>query len=176
MTVELRALARTDALTGLANRRAFNEAIELEFRRCRRFATSAAVLMMDIDHFKKINDTHGHDAGDAALVELGRVLTQATRAFDVTARLGGEEFVMLVPGTDIPGAIALAERLRLMVAGMELHSAKGAFCMSASIGVTAFARGDCDWAEVLARADRALYQAKSLGRNRVVATRVEDTA
>ncbi|MDR3440582.1 sensor domain-containing diguanylate cyclase [Telmatospirillum sp.] len=168
-TRELKTLARTDPLTGLANRRVFAEAAEAEFERCKRFDTTAALLMIDIDHFKAVNDARGHEAGDKALVALANLLTATVRTTDVPARYGGEEFVVLLTGTTLAGAADLAERIRERTARITAPSPSGAFGLTISIGATVFTPGDKDWTEALRRADQALYQAKSTGRNKVTA-------
>jgi diguanylate cyclase (GGDEF)-like protein/PAS domain S-box-containing protein len=167
LTRDLQEQARTDPLTGLPNRRAFTEAIEVEFGRSRRFGTAATVLVIDIDHFKLVNDTHGHDAGDRALVSLAAVLKTKIRASDLAARFGGEEFVMLLPGTGLYGALTLAERIRAATADLVVESATGAFGFSVSLGVAPFENTDSEWQQALTRADRGLYHAKATGRNRV---------
>jgi diguanylate cyclase (GGDEF)-like protein/PAS domain S-box-containing protein len=167
LNCELQELARTDSLTGLANRRAFDEALKAEFLRSRRFLTPAALLMIDIDHFKTINDAYGHDMGDRALVALAATLKTTARATDLPARIGGEEFVLLLAGTTLAGGIELAERLRRAIACIDVAAATESFGFTASIGVTSFQAGDQGWSEAVARADQAMYRAKALGRNRV---------
>ncbi len=168
LTGRLQAMARTDPLTELANRRAFIEAAEIEFLRCKRFKSAASVLLIDIDHFKKVNDTYGHEIGDRGLVALASTLKGIARATDMPARFGGEEFVMLLSGTDGPGAVELAERIRGEVAALSIPSGRDHFGMTVSIGVASFEAADDAWSEALARADAAMYRAKALGRNRVV--------
>lgn len=169
LTRELRQLARTDPLTGIANRRVFAEAAEGEFQRSRRFGTGAALLMIDIDHFKRVNDTYGHQAGDEALIAFAQTLSLAARATDLPARFGGEEFVLLLPGTDLSGSVETAERLRESAASIRIPSAAGAFSFTISIGASSFAEDDDGWNAAQRRADSALYRAKESGRNRVVA-------
>lgn len=167
---EFQELARTDALTGLANRRSFDEALKAEFLRSRRFLTPAALLMIDIDHFKPINDAHGHAVGDRALVALAATLKTTSRVTDLAARFGGEEFVVLLTGTTLSGGLETAERLRLAIAQINVAAASESFGFTASIGVTTFRPDDGDWSEAVARADHAMYRAKALGRNRVEST------
>ena len=167
LTNELLELSRTDFLTGLANRRAFIEALDHEFHRSRRFGSPAALLLMDIDHFKLINDTHGHETGDHALVSLANTLKTMARITDMPARFGGEEFVFLLPGSDPSGAMEMAERIRMAVAEIVVRSPSGDFGFTVSIGVTAFDNEDKDSSVSLTRADGAMYQAKVLGRNKV---------
>ena len=169
LTEELQQLARTDPLTGLANRRAFISAIENEFRRSKRFASPAAVLMIDVDHFKQVNDIHGHESGDRALVSLGKILTTMARATDLPARFGGEEFVVLLTGTDLPGGVEMAERIRAAISETRVASPAGDIRFTVSVGVTTLADSDASWSDTIRRADQALYRAKASGRNAVVA-------
>lgn len=169
LTKELQLLARTDPLTKLSNRRVFVEAAQAEFQRCKRFDTAASILMIDIDHFKRVNDRYGHQAGDDALVAMASVLMETQRGTDLPARFGGEEFVVLLPGTDLAGANLTAERIRTATALLEIPSPAGNFGFTVSIGVTTLApEHDDDWNDGLHRADRGLYQAKADGRNMVV--------
>ena len=166
---ELKEMAQTDPLTGLANRRAFIEAMDAEFHRRRRFGSAASLLMIDIDHFKKINDTHGHEAGDRALVLLAETLKSMARATDMPSRFGGEEFVFLLVGAEISGAVETAERIREAVSQIVATSLLGDFGFTVSIGVSSFMDIDKSWSDTLQRADNAMYQAKEFGRNRIVA-------
>jgi len=161
--------SRTDPLTGLANRRTLAEIADQEFKRSKRFGTPTALLMIDIDHFKKINDTYGHDAGDTALVALGASLKMQARANDLPTRLGGEEFVFLLGGTELEGALLKAERIRSAAEHIVSSSPAGDFTFTISIGVSEFKETDEEWADALTRADAAMYEAKHSGRNRVVA-------
>jgi diguanylate cyclase (GGDEF)-like protein len=166
---ELRELATTDALTGVCNRRQFMRRMNDELARIQRLESSlATVLMLDIDHFKNINDHYGHPAGDAALSQLGTILRSTARRIDVVGRLGGEEFAVLLVGTDIGEAMVFAERLRLTVAETPVVHECHELFMTLSIGVGMLANTDHDADSVLARADKALYEAKAQGRNRVV--------
>ena len=169
LSEEMRELSRTDFLTGLANRRALVDAVNAEIMRGKRFGSIAAVLMIDIDHFKGVNDTRGHDAGDRALVSLANVLKAMARATDLPARFGGEEFVFLLPGTDIAGAMEMAARIRREVHRLRVESPTGSFGFTVSIGATALIARDEDWNGLINRADKAMYEAKSLGRDRAVA-------
>ncbi|HXP96921.1 MAG TPA: diguanylate cyclase [Telmatospirillum sp.] len=170
---KLREMARTDPLTGLANRRASVEAIEAEHLRTNRFDSDAALLMIDIDHFKQINDGHGHEAGDQALVALATTLKTVVRATDLAGRFGGEEFVVLLVGSDLSGAVEMAERIRVAVAQIVVTSPSGDFGFTVSIGVAKIMNGDKNWSEALSRADKAMYEAKGSGRNQVVAVSIE---
>jgi diguanylate cyclase (GGDEF)-like protein/PAS domain S-box-containing protein len=168
LTEELRDLARTDVLTGLANRRAFVEAAEAEFERGKRYGSNGAVLMIDIDHFKMINDRNGHEAGDKVLMSLAKLLKASARTPDLPARLGGEEFVYLLISTPLAGALVTAERIRKAVDEMVVSYAAGELRLTVSIGAASFAAGDEGWEDALRRADLAMYQAKQGGRNRVI--------
>ena len=169
LELELRRLATTDPLTDLANRRHFLAQVELELELLQRYAKPAALLMIDLDHFKRVNDTYGHAAGDTVLRHFATVARQILRKVDLLGRLGGEEFAALLPGTDPEGAQLLAERLRQTIASSPAHTAAGLVGVTISIGVTLFALTDSAADTVLARADRALYRAKDQGRNRVEA-------
>ena len=169
MNAELLQLATTDFLTGLPNRRHFMTALSSEHARLQReLASVATVLMLDIDHFKRINDEHGHAVGDVVLRHLGALICQALRKVDVPGRVGGEEFAILLPGTDMASAAVFAERLRARVADSSLSIDGGVLlCVTVSIGMAAMSGTDAGCDAVLARADEALYRAKRAGRNRV---------
>ena len=162
---EFQHLAMRDSLTGAVLRRVLVEACEQELARCRRHGRSMALLMMDIDHFKAVNDTHGHQAGDRVLVDFVGRVSALLRRPDLLARFGGEEFVLLLPETSLEEAVAVAERILEVVAAPR----EGLPRITVSIGV-ATNRPDEDRVDaLLARADRALYKAKLEGRNRVEA-------
>jgi diguanylate cyclase (GGDEF)-like protein len=164
---ELKRLATTDQLTGLSNRAHFMDIAEAELRRADRFNRDLAVLMLDIDFFKRINDRHGHAAGDEALRLFSRVLTKETREVDLLGRIGGEEFAIVLPETDFEAALLMAERVRAAVEQASFvfhHSAP--ISVTVSIGVSLLQAGD-SLDSLLVRADNALYQAKHAGRNRV---------
>jgi diguanylate cyclase (GGDEF)-like protein len=162
---ELRRLARTDPLTGALNRLALDE----EGQRLFDQGDALAAVMLDADHFKTINDRFGHAVGDRVLAALARGIAGLLRPGDVLGRAGGEEFLLLLPRSDLAGAVALAEALRVHVAGMALELDGQAQPISVSIGVAVRTAGDRDVACLVKRADRALYEAKRAGRNRVVA-------
>jgi len=166
---QLQQLARRDALTGLLNRRAMHAALDQHARRHRRAADTFSVLMIDVDHFKDVNDRHGHEAGDRALMHISRLMAQALRAQDRLARFGGEEFVVLLPASNLARALAEAESLRLQVRGQPLQLGELSVPLSVSIGVAEWAGAGEDLSRLLARADDALYRAKRLGRDRVEA-------
>jgi diguanylate cyclase (GGDEF)-like protein len=160
-------LANTDALTGVFTRRHFFERAQAEFQRAQRYRHNLAVVVFDVDYFKKLNDTYGHHAGDHALQALAEVSRQQLRASDVLARLGGEEFAVLLPETSLANAAQLAERLRLALAHLKVNSGPHQLQLTASFGVSAWHTTDAGVEVVLHRADRELYYAKQTGRNRV---------
>jgi len=171
-TEEQASEARIDSLTGLANRRALEEILAAEISRAHRFAHQLAVVLLALDRFKEINDSFGHAAGDVMLRAVSRLLTSLARQGDTVARWGGEEFVVVLPETDLAGAQRFAERLRRTI---EAHSV-GDMKTSASCGVATMVPED-SVEELLGAADQALYQAKSNGRNRTeVAVRPERPA
>ncbi len=158
---------RHDDLTGLANRRALDRALLREWRRLQRTGTGFTVLAMDLDHFKEVNDRFGHPAGDQMLVQVAGRLKRAAREVDLIARVGGEEFIVLVHGSSADGAVIAAERLRVAVAAAPYALKDGLAPITISIGVALARQEDPDLADVLERADQALYRAKREGRNRV---------
>lgn len=163
-------LATTDPLTGLLNRRALVERLTTEMERALRYDTSVALLLVDLDHFKRVNDTHGHLAGDGVLRGVAELLTEEARSSDLVARYGGEEFLVVLPETDDAGAAVLAERMRERVAGHTFRAWEDGHTLrlTASIGVATFPAARIESVEDLfARADAALYRAKAEGRDRV---------
>jgi diguanylate cyclase (GGDEF)-like protein/PAS domain S-box-containing protein len=164
---EVARLATTDSLTGVANRRRFLEQLGAELDRVKRFGDPASLLMLDVDHFKRVNDTYGHAAGDTVLQHLAELSRLRLRRIDLFGRLGGEEFAILLPGTDRAGAELLAERFRHEVAETPAQTGKGPIAVTVSIGIAELAAVDPGQDAVLARADAALYRAKEAGRNRV---------
>jgi diguanylate cyclase (GGDEF)-like protein len=164
---DLRRLARRDGLTGLLNRRAMHELLDRHAGQRRRAADRFSVLMIDVDHFKAVNDRHGHATGDRALAHIARLMTQLLRGEDRLGRLGGEEFAVLLPASDLTRALAEAERLRLGVAAAPLLDDALSLALTVSIGVAEWAGPSEDPLRLLARADAALYRAKRDGRNRV---------
>jgi diguanylate cyclase (GGDEF)-like protein len=166
--VKLRQLADTDWLTGLMNRRAFLAVADDTLQFCRRYKRDMATLMIDIDHFKKINDTHGHAAGDDAIKQIAEIISQSIRTTDKAARFGGEEFIVLLREIDQSTALLLAERIRRSIE--ESVIGRGAVTISAtvSVGLALFAESDRDVQDMIERADQGLYTAKKTGRNRTI--------
>lgn len=161
--------ARTDVLTGLYNRREFDERLDAEFRRAQRYSKPFAFLFLDIDNFKQVNDTYGHDAGDAVLKALAEVLIKQFRDVDILARYGGEEFVVMLPEIDGGTAKGVAERVRRAVAATPFRLPdSGEIAVTVSIGVSCYPACASTPEGVVSRADQALYIAKQAGRNRVV--------
>ena len=158
-------LSLTDALTGVGNRRMLDEALAREVERARRQGQALSLLILDIDHFKRVNDTWGHETGDRVLRETGSSLLQMLRATDIATRMGGEEFVVLLPATALAEAVVCAERFR---AALATHDFALAAPVTSSFGVAALQPQE-NGSALLARADGALYLAKQQGRNRVVA-------
>jgi two-component system, cell cycle response regulator len=170
---ESRRLATVDALTGLHNRRAFIEHARREVGRSQRHCDPLSMLLLDVDHFKSVNDTHGHAAGDRVLAAVGRMLSETNRRHDVSARWGGEEFVLLLSSTDAEGAAIVAERVRAAVEGLSIKTDAGELVrITASIGASTLLPTETLDA-LVDRADRAMYAAKTAGRNRV---RIADAA
>ncbi|CAA6604376.1 putative Diguanylate cyclase (GGDEF) domain-containing protein [Rhodospirillaceae bacterium LM-1] len=160
--------ARTDPLTGCWNRRFLMDAALREAARKRRTGATLSVMMLDIDHFKKINDSYGHAVGDDALLVLVNAILPSIRASDLLGRLGGEEFAILLPETALDQACQVAEKLRENIAAAQINGGETVFSMTVSIGVADMLPEEDDFLLVLERADKALYAAKKNGRNRVV--------
>lgn len=163
-------MAMTDALTGLANRRAMETVLQRDLSRAERDQTELSILTVDVDHFKRVNDTYGHAVGDVVLVHIANALREGLRAGDISARAGGEEFVVILPSTPLSGALIAAERLRARIEAARIVVEGTTIAITASIGAASIrgpgcaARAD----DLLRRSDDALYQAKRAGRNRVV--------
>ena len=174
LVCELRRLGSVDPLTGLANRRAFFEALERERRRAQRDQIPLSLVVIDVDHFKVVNDSWGHAAGDAALTGVAQVLTRSCRATDVVARIGGEEFALILPSTTTEGAQGVAEKLRASIAalrvpvpGSHVLSVTASFGLATAHGVLLDTQASA--ISLLDLADGALYRAKRAGRDRVEA-------
>jgi diguanylate cyclase (GGDEF)-like protein len=172
--LELERLANQDGLTGLPNRRSFFARLEIEFHRSRRFGNSLALLMLDIDHFKNFNDSYGHQVGDEALRAVGAALAGGIRSYDCAGRYGGEEFICFLPETVPADALVVAERLRQRVSAARVavvgsDGVADDVGMTVSIGIATWPDCPAERADdLVAAADRALYQAKAEGRNRSV--------
>lgn len=165
----LRTQSIRDPLTGLYNRRYLEESLTRELARCDRVNKPLAVLMVDLDHFKRFNDTHGHDGGDALLTHAGRLLQAHCRAEDIACRFGGEEFTVILPEVDAERAGQRAEQIRSAIEALTVHHLRERLSsVTASIGVATFPDSSREAGELLRRADAALYDAKKQGRNRVV--------
>jgi diguanylate cyclase (GGDEF)-like protein len=163
--------AVTDELTGLFNHRRFQEVIDQEVGRSRRFGHDLGLIMLDIDHFKAVNDTYGHQQGDLVLREVARVLRESSREIDEPARYGGEELAVALPQTDLEGAYQFAERVRTALEALRiprLDGANGDLRVTASFGAAAIPGAGEDTGSLIAAADAALYEAKRAGRNRTV--------
>lgn len=165
---EVSRLAATDALTGVLNRHRFFELAESEWETSRRLGRPLAAMMLDIDDFKRVNDTYGHAMGDAVLVGVAERCQTALREGDILGRYGGEEFAVVLPATDLEAARSVAERLRVVIGGEPLRFSSGAIAVTVSVGVVADREPDTGLASLLNRADEALYAAKGSGRNCVV--------
>ncbi len=164
---EVRRLAYTDELTGISNRRQLFQLGEREFARTQRYGRSLVALMLDLDRFKRINDAHGHAVGDQMLHAVAQYCLANIRAIDIVGRYGGEEFAILLPDTDLLGAVEVAERLRESIAIATIPTTHGDMRMTVSIGIACIGTQTRDLPSLLDQADRALYAAKQAGRNRV---------
>jgi diguanylate cyclase (GGDEF)-like protein len=178
MVRRLEELATMDGLTGLLNKRAMLEVAEQKLIAARRFGRQLSVLVTDIDHFKKVNDTYGHDVGDVIIKGLGEILRRAKRTTDSVARFGGEEFVIICEETDARGAMLLAERVREELERTTFHATTSkdgrsrdaaTLSVTCSIGVATFPSAGATWEELFKAADGALYVSKRTGRNRSTA-------
>jgi two-component system cell cycle response regulator len=164
----LKQLSNTDPLTKLHNRRHLTEVLGKEIQRAERQKAFLTFIILDIDHFKRVNDTYGHQNGDVVLVALAEAIQSGLRAYDLAARYGGEEFVLVLPGTSLAGGVTVAERLRGAVQGLTFAPPLESLAVTASLGVATFPSSLVDSIDSLIRqADEALYRAKQNGRNRV---------
>ena len=160
--------ARTDPLTGLPNRRAFFEVGSYAFQNAKRNKEHLSLLMLDIDKFKSINDTYGHATGDVVLKQLAEMLINLLRTADLCARIGGEEFAILMGGTDLIGAVAVAEKIRLHIKSINVTAETASINFTTSFGVADISSDHFQLEALLRDADIALYEAKGQGRDRVV--------
>jgi diguanylate cyclase (GGDEF)-like protein len=163
----LQHLAHTDLLTALPNRRYALSRLEQERIASQRFNRPLSVLMLDLDYFKTINDTLGHDVGDQVLSHVAQVIRESIRANDVACRLGGEEFIVIAPNTDIPAALLLAERICKAIQARQLKSVALPRTVTVSIGVSSSTNCKTDWRDLVKMADQAVYKVKEKGRNGV---------
>jgi diguanylate cyclase (GGDEF)-like protein len=169
MVHKLETMATTDGLTGLLNKRAMLDAATQKIAASARFDRKLSVLITDIDFFKRVNDTYGHDVGDLVIRGLGEILKRQKRATDVVARFGGEEFVVLCEQTDEKGAMLLAERIREELKKTVFHTPNGTLSVTCSLGVSTFPEAGKDWDALFKAADEALYVSKRSGRDRCTA-------
>ncbi|MBU1248184.1 MAG: diguanylate cyclase [Proteobacteria bacterium] len=160
-------LASTDCLTGIPNRRRFLENLDREFKRAMRYGHTLSFLMLDLDHFKLVNDRYGHDIGDLVLMGATKACENILREVDEIGRIGGEEFAVLLPDTRLPDALQVAERLRHEIASVAVPTIHGDVSITVSIGVAESTMDATDARDLMRRADKALYRAKKEGRNRV---------
>jgi two-component system cell cycle response regulator len=168
---ETRRLSLTDGLTGLWNRRQFDLRAGQELERATRFGERFGIVLLDLDGFKEVNDHHGHAVGDAVLVEVARRLMGSTREVDLVARFGGEEFVLVLPQTELDGAVRVADKVRSELCATPVPTEAGPITVSVSAGVACHPEHGANTAELLAAADEALYRAKEAGKNQVVPAR-----
>jgi diguanylate cyclase (GGDEF)-like protein len=165
---QLTDLVHTDNLTGLYNQRFLAGALENEIERTHRTGRPTALLILDLDHFKQVNDTYGHDAGNRVLVETARIVKAHIRRIDMACRFGGEEFVVILPNTDLREAVRVAERIRSGIEAAQVEIENGCISVTASLGVDVFREEQNDSVQAfISRADSWLYQSKRQGRNRV---------
>ena len=166
---QLSKLAATDALTGLANPRAFQDALRRDLSRAERDGQPLSVVLLDADHFKRVNDTFGHPVGDEVLKVIAGLMQQGIRTGDLAARYGGEEFILILPNATTEGAVIVAERLRRAIEAAEMRGPSGVFKITASFGIAVAQGAGCAalGPALIERADRALYAAKNAGRNRI---------
>jgi diguanylate cyclase (GGDEF)-like protein len=165
---KLKHIAITDELTGLKNRRYIMEQLDKEYQRAVRTGGTLSLVLLDIDHFKRINDTYGHAIGDAVLKEVSQAMQSSLRTYDLLGRVGGEEFLIASPGSTLDKAAELAERVRVTIKGREVMNMADPITVTVSAGITSLSEQDATTEALLARADNALYLAKQQGRDRIV--------
>lgn len=164
---DLALVSRIDGLTQVFNRKHWEECLSNEFSRARRYGHGLALIMLDLDHFKHLNDSFGHQCGDLVLIETARVIKSALRVCDLFGRYGGEEFAIILPETDLVGAIDVAERIRKFIETNTIEFQQQSFNVTASIGVAVLEGGDERYEDLIGRSDASLYKAKANGRNNV---------
>ena len=164
--VKVEKYANTDPLTGILNRRSLFEIANQEFSRVQRYGPPFSIFLIDLDHFKNVNDNYGHQIGDIALCTVVKDIQNTIRNVDFLGRYGGEEFMLILPETDGEQALILAERIRKLVASSIIETEKGNLKLTLSIGITSYDPKDRSLEDMISRADRGVYQAKKLGRNR----------
>ena len=170
----LRRQVNTDPLTGLFNVRYFREALDAELERTRRTGLPTSLMMVDLDHFKRVNDTHGHENGNRVLLHVAELLRNQTRKLDICCRYGGEEFIIILPSTELMLANQVAERCRSLLEELPVELDEGQLQITASIGVAVCSdAGQLVASQLIEHADQCLYQAKHQGRNQVVSHREE---
>lgn len=167
MSDQFKHLSRTDRLTGLNNRGYWEEELKREYARHRRYGSSASLVIFDIDHFKKVNDTYGHQAGDTVIQSLAKIVSEQIRDTDIAGRYGGEEFVVLLPDVDAAGGRVFAERLRGVVERLQISHEGQVIPFTISLGVADLSEPCHDHQQLIERADQALYGSKRNGRNQV---------
>ena len=167
MSDQFKHLSRTDRLTGLNNRGYWEEELKREYARHRRYGSSASLVIFDIDHFKKVNDTYGHQAGDTVIQSLAKIVSEQIRDTDIAGRYGGEEFVVLLPDVDAAGGRVFAERLRGVVERLQISHEGQVMPFTVSLGVADLSEPCHDHQQLIERADQALYGSKRNGRNQV---------
>lgn len=168
LNAELERLSRTDGLTGLLNRKAWEFELEQELQRCTRYENASSMLMFDIDHFKKINDNYGHPAGDEVIRQTAKLTQQCVRSVDITGRYGGEEFAIILPDTNADAALMLAERIRKCIADSTAFYEGTSINYTVSIGISEFSDQFKNTTQWIDNTDKGLYQAKENGRNNCV--------
>lgn len=166
-TLQLQQQAETDALTGWLNRQSLEQRLHTEWQRCRRMQQPYSLLVFDIDHFKQINDRYGHQTGDLVLRQVGQLVAAEFRDYDLQFRIGGEEFLVCLPGVDQAQLQLISERVRLAIAGSQFAGSQQ-LAVSVSVGCATASAQQLNWQQLHAQADQALYQAKGQGRNRVI--------
>jgi diguanylate cyclase (GGDEF)-like protein len=162
---ELAQANRIDGLTQIFNRKHWEECLEKEFSRARRYQHGLALIMFDLDHFKLLNDTYGHLGGDLVLIETARVISSLLRLGDLFGRYGGEEFAIILPNTDIVGALDVAERIRVAISKHVINFQESEIKVTASVGVAVISENDNRYEDLISNTDLALYDAKASGRN-----------